>query len=448
MVESLNPDTAPRDSRQQSDAEDTCSAGAGEWGGNPRKNGPASASQGPLAWRNWQAERQGQPARTSSRTHSVLFQPLWQEFGLYSDAPCISELEFGPYRLLQAFAARRPSLGRARLTLVLRERSHLLDPSDEPMNLNEQNVSDYAGGDVGDQIASLLALALGRRMRSGGVMRLGYESDPEGKPFFGNHQLPSLGAPRNRLLLPSIGDETRLEDANPYLQIFATAHAADAVALQRAAHQYADALWWADADPRIAWIKLFGALEAAAHRWDIGSHPDPERQLRRRHRGLYERLERRSPDTIPIVAKSLSKVIGAESKMIDFVLAHAPKRPEVRPAFGSLDWDQLENVLSVLYAHRSSDLHGGIPFPEPLCQPPNADEDGVPSEAFEALGAESGGASWPAHQLPMYLHTFAYITGGALRNWWRTIGQATTPSAAQTDRSAIDSPDGEETRVK
>jgi hypothetical protein len=57
--------------------------------------------------------------------------------------------------------------------------------------------------------------------------------------------------------------------------VFAGAHAHNAVAIMRAAHQYTDALWWADLDPRVAWIKLFGALEAGADRWDASTQPDP-----------------------------------------------------------------------------------------------------------------------------------------------------------------------------
>lgn len=200
----------------------------------------------------------------------------------------------------------------------------------------------------------------------------------------------------------------------------------------RAAHQYADALWLCDADPRTSWIKLFGALEAAADHWDYETQQSVEAQLKRRHPGMYEQLSRKAPEAIPIVAKSLSRVLGAESKMIDFVLAHAPRPPARRPEIGRLDFDDLEPVLRVLYDHRSRDLHGGVPFPQPLCGTPVSDNGGIPIEVFPALGASSGGASWPAKQLPMFLHTFVYIVGETLRNWWLALPGAKEDNGGNT----------------
>jgi hypothetical protein len=336
---------------------------------------------------------------------------------LHSDSPLIDELVAGPYRLLHALPPQQPALGRAQLAFVLRSRDHLLDPSYDPIDLEEQDVKAYAGGDLGDQMASLLALALARRLRSGGVMRIGYEGEPEGKPIFADYEPPSLIAPRHRSVLPGVAEPSKISDAAPFLDVFSRLSGSDAVTVMRAVHQYADALWLCDADPRTSWIKLFGALEAAADRWDYETQQSVEAQLQRRHPGMYEQLSREAPEAIPIVAKSLSRVLGAESKMIDFVLAHAPNPPARRPEIGQLDFDDLEPVLRVLYDHRSRDLHGGVPFPQPLCGPPVSDNGGIPIEVFPALGASSGGASWPAKQLPMFLHTFVYIVGETLRDW-------------------------------
>jgi len=134
-----------------------------------------SALSGPHAWLNWQALRVGQQARTSSRTSTTLvqIQPLWQEFGLYSDAHIVGNLAVGPYQILHAFPAELPAPGRSRMVLVLRTRDHLLDPRVRLEDLEDQETEAYAGGDPGEQIASLLALALGRRVRSGGVTRHG-----------------------------------------------------------------------------------------------------------------------------------------------------------------------------------------------------------------------------------------------------------------------------------
>ena len=347
---------------------------------------------------------------------------------MHSDSPLVDELVVGPYRLLHALPLQRPALGKAQLAFVLRSRDHLLDPSYDPIDLEEQEVRAYAGGDLGDQMASLLALALARRLRSAG----GYEGEPEGKPFFGDYEPPSLIAPSHRSVLPGVADASNISDAASFLEAFSRLSGSDAVAVTRAAHQYGDALWLCDADPRTSWIKLFGALEAAADHWDYETQQSVEAQLQRRHPGMYERLSQKAPEAIPIVANSLSRVLGAESKMIDFVLAHAPKPPTTRPEIGQLNFDDLEPVLRVLYDHRSRDLHGGVPFPQPLCDPPVSDNDGIPIEVFPALGASSGGASWPAKQLPMYLHMFVYIVGETLRNWWLGLPAAKESSVDDT----------------
>ncbi len=400
--------------------------------------------RGPLVWLNWQAMLAGQPKRTQSRGDSILVRASWQEWGLYSDGRIISETDFGPYRLMLAFPARVPRVGQAELSLVLRADNHLAEPGEHAMDLEEQDVGSYAGGDLGEQLASLLALALGRRLRSGGVTRQGYDEDLQGKPFYGWHHAPGLAAPQLRPILPAVANEINVEEALPYLEACARLDGEQAVVLQRAAHQFADALWWADADPRIAWIKLFGALEAAANLWAKDQHPDPVEQLKRRRGPLYGRLKRAAPDAIEIVASDLARLLAAQGKMVDFLLTFDPGPPQVRPEWGQVAWEQLEQILDVLYDHRSRDLHDGTPFPGPLCRPPEIDNQGVPAEAFAALGAQEEGGSWPASRLPMYLHTFVYLAGGALRRWWLSLGEVnTSPSARLKAAAAADPGAGE-----
>ncbi len=395
--------------------------------------------KGPHGWLNWQAWRLGLPARSRSSTSDILLQPLWEEYGLYSDARFIGELGFGPYEFMLSFPPFRAQLGRSQLQLVLRVHDHLLDP--DVSLVKEGDVDAYAGGNIGDEFASLLSLALSRRIRSGGLTRRALEGDEYGKPFLGQHHPPMLVPPYGATMLPQTAEEARLDDANRLLEKYGVLAGQDAVALLRAAHQYADALWWADADPRIAWIKLFGALEAAADRWDTVVLSDPIDQLRRRHRGLVSRLEKKTPEALPVVANSLSRVIGAESKLIDFVLAFQPDPPERRPPLGRVDWADLESVLTRLYGHRSRDLHGGIPFPSPLCEPTVDSGGEPPAEAFPALGASGGGGSWLASEMPMYLHTFAYLVGGTLRAWWASL-EPGPALPAQVPSEAEGGPDG------
>lgn len=338
--------------------------------------------------------------------------------GLYSDAAITGDLWFGPHHAMCALAGANPQIGVVELQVVLRYDDHLLAPEDHSIDLEEQHVDDYAGGSIGDEVAALLALALGRRIRSGGAMRLGFDTDLVGMPIYMHHARPSLQPPLQMPMIPSVGSAASLTEARALFDAYAALDGRTAVALVRAAGSYADALWWADADPRASWIKLFGALEAAADCWSTEAAFDLPELLRRRHPALHKDLQNQAPDVIPIVAKRLSRVLGAERKMLDFTLEFGREPPDVRPSGGRINFDDIEPDLRVLYDHRSKDLHAGIPFPWPLLVPPMLDHAQIPYERTPALGAASSGGSWPAHRMPMHLHTFAHIVGGALRNWW------------------------------
>lgn len=372
---------------------------------------------GPHLWLNWQGMVVGQPARSVSNDESILVHPLWEERALYSDADVTGEIEFGPYALLMTLAGGG-RVGRASQTLVFRHRDHLLE--EPPGRLREElDLGGWTGGDIGDQAAAVLSLALARRVRSGGVVRQGFApGDPLGRPFAPTHSAPALAEPIRAPMLPGIAESAVVQQAAPRLERYGGLSGLDAIALTRAAGQYADALWWADADPRISWIKLVGALEVAANRWDRAQDDDDPVALLKRHRGpLYGRLKKIDPRAVDVVAQSLAGLLNVERKLLAFTLGHVPAPPDRRPQAAQVDYDNLEPALRQVYEWRSRDLHDGIPFPAPLCEPAIGHED-PPYERFPALGVSGGGGYWPADVLPMYLHTFAHIVGGALRNWW------------------------------
>jgi hypothetical protein len=234
-------------------------------------------------------------------------------------------------------------------------------------------------------------------------------------------------------MLPGIAEQAQLQTAAGLVDVYSRLAATDAAVLTRAAGQYADALWWADADPRISWIKLVGALEAAANCADIAENDEDPVALLKRHRGrLYGRLRRIHIDAARITAEALAGTLNAEAKLLTFTLDYVPGPPEVRPAGARVDFDNLEPALRSIYEWRSRDLHDGIPFPQPLCEPPMSGTDGT-YERFPLLAVQAQGGAWPADELPMYLHTFVHIVGGALRNWWQRLGEdreARSPSAS------------------
>jgi hypothetical protein len=394
---------------------------------------PGSAEEeaegGPHLWLNWQGEQVGQPARESSDGSTSQVHPLWEERSLYSDAPIAGELEFGPFSLHMTLSGGG-QVGRPVQVLVFRHRDHLFERPPGQMR-EELDLAGWTGGDIGEQLAALLSLVLGRRVRSGGVTRQGFEpGDPLGRPLATSHHVPALIEPLRAPILPGIAAPSNVGDAAFLIERFGKLSGGDAAALTRAAGQYADAIWWADGDPRIAWIKLVGALEVAANRWDRAGVEEPV-ELLKRHRGrLYGRLKTIDMRAVEIVAEELAHTLNVERKLLAFSLRYLPGPPVHRPNIAQVDFENLEPALSQIYEWRSRDLHDGIPFPPPLCEPPITDGD-VAMERFPALGIEGQGGYWPAEVLPMYLHVFAHIVGGALCNWWRDLPAPGPPDASR-----------------
>ncbi|MDX6699078.1 MAG: hypothetical protein QOE65_2475 [Solirubrobacteraceae bacterium] len=299
------------------------------------------------------------------------------------------------------------------------------DPSPAERTLRD-DVETYFGGDLGDELAALLGLALARRVRSGGSVRKGLPGShhhPVGYASEIEHHAPVLEPPRRAPMIPWLAQPVALPEAQPLLSVYPKLAAADAVALVRAARQYVDGLWLADADPRLAWIKLIGALEVAANRVDDTREDSDLKQLKRHKRKLYRELEKAPPEVAETVAKELARLYNTERKLRSFVKRYDPGPPPERPpsAAGRFDWATLDSALTIIYDHRSRDLHNGIACPWVLCEAPHPLDEGVPVERFWALAVSGKGAQWTADALPIFLHVFAHLAGGALRKWWGSL---------------------------
>jgi hypothetical protein len=133
----------------------------------------------------------------------------------------------------------------------------------------ETNVGGYHGGNISDEIASLVSLALDRRMKAAGAVRSFLPGeDPLGHPRQLEHRQPYLASPAGRPVLPRMTDTVLLDDCVPLLQRYPKLSAEQANALLRAARAYQQALWVAEDDPALAWLKLISAIETAA--WHRG----------------------------------------------------------------------------------------------------------------------------------------------------------------------------------
>ena len=112
------------------------------------------------------ARRRGRcspPPAPRSCTNRVL--EAWAEYTLYSDAPVSGELAIGPYAFLNTVAhwPGPAAIGTPTPMLVLRANMHLSEGGPDQMDLTKESVADYYGGDLDDELAALLALALGCR---------------------------------------------------------------------------------------------------------------------------------------------------------------------------------------------------------------------------------------------------------------------------------------------
>jgi hypothetical protein len=342
---------------------------------------------GPWGWENWRAMRDGRLSQGGL------------EVACYTDAQIVDDrAEFGPYLLLNPrrdfdqLLSRRP--GVARLGLVLRLELHREidhgDFLDSDWDQTDQAV--FHGGDAAQELAGLVSLALGIRLRASGISReFDPEGDPRGYPYGFDEQVPYLPPPyRNPILPYTATGSARLDTCRQLLLAYPSLSAAQARALVRAARSYQEGLWIADTDPRQAWLRLVGAVEAVERQWF------------------------RDQEQIGLT-KELKNIKGRTTKrFVNFVMTFPLKPPRRRPKALRLNWSQMENHLTVIYDKRSRDLHDGIPFPLPMCQPPYRSARGIASEIPDIPPV----TAWTLADAPMLLHTFVR---NALHAWWSTL---------------------------
>lgn len=111
------------------------------------------------------------------------------------------------------------------------------------------------------------------------------------------------------------------------------------------------------------------------------------------------------------VTKQIAPYLGATAKFRDFVLEFLPEPPANRPSeFAQVPWDRkwMKKAMETIYGSRSSALHGGIPFPAPMCAPPEQNADKL-AERPISLATRMQSATWAADDTPMLLQTFEYI---------------------------------------
>lgn len=220
-----------------------------------------SAVAGPWGWENARAKLAGQPWAGAL------------EVACYTDALRLDgQVTSGPYNAMVplAYHSCLDRVGEPSKGVVIRLERHVRgdDPDEYIDDTWFQQASDVAhGGDAGEELAALLSLVLGIRLRAGGILRVFHPSDEDerGFPHEPGRPAPYLPPRTREPMLPYTTQRPAdLSSARSLLDIYPRISAKQARALVRSARSYQVALWIADSDPRLAWLRLVTAIESAA----------------------------------------------------------------------------------------------------------------------------------------------------------------------------------------
>ena len=379
--------------------------------------------QAPASYVNWHYAQAGRPSREAI------------EVPFYTDAQITGEIrgELGPYELINPVVFGSGH-GVERPAIVLRTEIHV--PELEPPRMDRTDTSTYHGGLLEDEIAALLSLCLGIRAKAGPVSRVfAHGGDPRGHPVaYDPRPTPFFMTNILAPMLPwAIGSHSLNEGAS----LFATLPsltAEDASALVKAARTYQNAVWIAESEPELTWLFLVSVIETVASHW-ISVEETPEQILRDARPDLASELEQMGAEVLESVANRLSRMIGAFYKFRRFLVEFLPDVPQNRPPAGfQHEWspEVIGRSLRRIYNHRSDALHGGTPFPAPMCMPPHREARwSAPSEIPLGLAAHVSGGTWVREDYPIFLHIFEYLVRGAVLRWWTSLLRPGTDNAAR-----------------
>jgi len=376
------------------------------------------AGDGALSMENWQSFLMGGTARDA------------YEYPLFSDASLDGEIltGFGPYTFLNALLEPVSQADPRVPAGFLRVQNHVEAP------LREMNATwdkRYHGGHIQDEIAALLSLGLGIRLKAGSASRFFQANgDPKGRPWgfkdFGRAD-PLFVSSTYGPVLPSATGTHDVALPDNVAQFYKLAQDAS-VAVIRAARLYQNGIWVAEADPSQGWLLLVSAVETAAVFWRKQEDVPIERL--RTSRPELERLllDVGGPALAAKVADMIAPYMGSTKRFVDFLLRFLPEPPSPRPPeYAQHAWTDSDMKKSFvrIYEHRSNALHGGIPFPAPMCWPARRVGDSYSERP--GLGGSAAGHGdnvWMAKDIPMPFHTFEYIARNALLSWWRSMLEA------------------------
>jgi hypothetical protein len=367
--------------------------------------------EGPYAHANWRAAHQ-------------LDRPLLHLFesAVYCDVRVMGELcVVGcPYYLLNTVPLVWTGASPAHVYPMVMRVQGFLEQQEYWTGSWEADNSRYANITIEDEIACLLSLVTGRRMKAGECVRE-YRVDPIGSPRCAVDAASFLlSAESDRSTLPRQREQLSLGHDESVLLSYPDLRVDMAMALLRSARLYRDAISIGEREPELSWLLLVSAIETAANHWHTEPADDAVELLERMEPGFFTELSKYGEGPTQLVADKLAHTMRASAKFMKFLQTFRPQAPEPRPRFGKMEWSwgKLRDRLRRVYEVRSEALHSGVPVPHPMCQPVKI-QDGL--EEVLIGGQSSGGGVWDEKMAPMYLHVFEYIVRKALVAWWRSV---------------------------
>jgi hypothetical protein len=364
--------------------------------------------KGPFSYRNWKSHIADQPLQ-------LIF-----EYPLFTDVWIVGEIDegLGPYQIINNL---RPMSVLSRPALILRVRQHFL----YDISMDKTSEDHYHGGTQAEEIAALLSLCLGVRMKAGEETRMfGNQPDWMGRPTGGRGAQDPIPLPRTGsrgTVLPLALRSPSLKEAE-LLRSFPVLSLEHAIALVRAARMYQEAVWICDFYPELSWLMLTSAVETLAQSWRRTT-VTPLEKMRSSRPELEHLLKPYGDELVMQVAEQVAPYMGATKTFLDFILTFLPPPPASRCGVGfQLNWERttIKQALDKIYKYRSRALHEGHPFPAPICEPPVGDSNEF-AERPAGLASSMKGGAWLNEDLPMYLQTFEYIGRHAILNWWKSV---------------------------
>jgi hypothetical protein len=362
------------------------------------------------AWRNWNAFNDEKPESENADDE------------LYSDRHFVGGPSIhGPYALAAIVRDRPVTQPAVRPAVRLHVGLHENLTPDVVIDgeLVPANSDAYHGGTASDEIAALVSLILGVRLRVAGTARLSgiHRHGEAHQPIY--LEVAPLAHPGRlgREYIPATltrpADLRQLDRLNSFPDLNENAQ----VELVRAARSYATGVWWSNEDQNQAWLQLVTAIEIAAN-YRQSVQATPQELVEDLWPELWAALQPADDAVRAEVSQRIAHQIRATRKFVDFLTECRPEPADLRPPHEELDWTKMAKHAKLIYGHRSAALHGGKPFPLPMLEQPRNEANGAIQEVPWGLNTGGLGGVWDAKEAPMLLSTFEHIARGSLLNWW------------------------------